>query len=191
MLGEIQYSQLVRANISGSFQFGTLLLILVIIMAILLSIVMVNLLIGLAVGDIEKIRMNATIESVSLTIQMFTQIDTTLPKRIIARYDRHCYRKYPNMYRNKLDKFIHIVSKNIRSVMESESESNSELNNKVLNYEGEISALRQDINHLINMVTELTDQGALQNRFHQDFDGYEPHNNHNPSPAADLTSHLM
>ena len=37
MLGEIQYSQLVRANVSESFQFGTLLLVFVILLAIMLS----------------------------------------------------------------------------------------------------------------------------------------------------------
>ena len=169
MLGEIQYNQIVRANILGSFQFGTLLFIFIIALAILLSIVMVNLLIGLAVGDIEKIRMNATTESVAATIQLFTLIDTTLPKRIITHYDRHCYQKYPNIFRNRLYKYLHITSTNVKRLVTSEDETTAAENREeMVDQAAEIAALRQDVSHLVNLLTELRDREQIQNHLHSD-----------------------
>ena len=169
MLGEVQYSQIVRANIAGDFQFGALVLLFIIALAIMLSIVMVNLLIGLAVGDIEKIRMNATTESVSSTIQMFTQIDTTLPKRFIARYDRHCYKKFTNVYRNKLYKYAGIACTKIKMLVENEEITE---NDKVIDQAAEIAALRQDMSDLLNVVKELRNRDREQNwnRLHHNFD---------------------
>ena len=161
MLGEIQYNQIVRASISGSFEFGPLIFIFVITLAILLSIVMVNLLIGLAVGDIREIQRNATTESVATTIQMFNLIDLTLPKRIIARYDRHCYRKYPNVFRNRFHKYFHIISASIKAKLDDTTSKQNE--DTVVDQAAEIAALRQDINHLVTMVTELRDQEQTRN----------------------------
>lgn len=173
MLGEIQYSQIVRADIANSFQFGTLVLIFIVILAILLSIVMVNLLIGLSVGDIEKIRRNATTELVSVTVQMFSQIDTTLPKRIIARYDRHCYKNYPNRYQNKVHKYLYIAYTNIKTILDGRTSTDS---NEIYDHNNaaEMAAMRQQLSQLINIVREMKDREESRGQLHH-FTSPEPH----------------
>ena len=57
---------------------------------------MANLLIGLAVGDIEKIRMNVAVEKLAIEVQMYLRTDSSLPKRLVSHFDKTFHRSYPN-----------------------------------------------------------------------------------------------
>ena len=157
MLGEIQYDQLVIASIAGSYQYSTILFIFIIALAILMSIVMINLLIGLAVGDIEKIRLNATAEAVSAEINFFTRIDAALPKQIIKRYDRHCYKKCPNAHQNRLRKFLNAAFESFKNIIENHDEV-SERDSVMQDQSVELAAMRQQLQELTGLVRDLKHQ---------------------------------
>lgn len=92
MLGEIQYSLFIEKAISRketdpSPNLSSLIIVFVILLAIMMSIVMANLLIGLAVGDIENIKLNATYQRRALEVGYFTHLDNYTPnflRHIIA-----------------------------------------------------------------------------------------------------------
>ena len=168
MLGEVQYSQIVAASISGSFKFGALVFIFIIVLAVLMSIVMVNLLIGLAVGDIEKIQLNATTEVVTIEIQMFTHIDAALPTRIRERYDRHCYKTHPNAYRSKLFKHVDLAFKNIKKIFGEHTEVTESKDQ--YDQAAELAAIRQQLFNLTGIVRDLRDREQTRNRFTRHFD---------------------
>ena len=93
MLGEFQQELLVSQDIEGELRYGGFVFLFLFTAAILLSIIMANLLIGLAVGDIEKIKKNASIERLEILILYFHQIDS-IP--LFKRYDVLSYVRYPN-----------------------------------------------------------------------------------------------
>ena len=150
MLGEIQYSQIVRENISGSFTYGSLLFVFIIVFAILLSIVIINLLIGLAVGDIEKIRTNAIAENVSTEINFFTKIDAALP--IIKRYERHSYKKFPNAHKTRLHKHADFVTRYLKNVMENNDDALDHSRDFRISSNRELVAMRQQLQELHALV---------------------------------------
>lgn len=93
MLGEFQQELFVSQDIEGELRYGELVFLFLFVISILLSIIMANLLIGLAVGDIEKIKKNASIERLQILILYFHQIDST---PLFKRYDVLSYVQYPN-----------------------------------------------------------------------------------------------
>ena len=89
MLGEVQYSLFIEKASSSEdkLQNSNVIILLITILAVMMSIVMANLLIGLAVGDIEQIKMNAVYNRRTLEVVFFTHLDHYAPKcvgRIIA-----------------------------------------------------------------------------------------------------------
>ena len=152
MLGEIQYSEIVRENISGSFTYGSLLFIFVIVLAILLSIVIINLLIGLAVGDIEKIRINAITESVTRSINFFTKIDAALPN--LKRYERHSYKIFPNVYKTRLHKFADSVTRSLKNEMENNDDALEQSQDLGISINQELVAIRQQLQELQALMKE-------------------------------------
>ena len=168
MLGEIQYHQIVAASISGSFKFRALVFIFIITLAILMSIVMVNLLIGLAVGDIDKIRLNAIAEAVTFKTHMFTRIDGTLPTRIREHCERHFHKTYPNAYRSKLFKYIDLGFQNFKKIL---NECNEVTETKdQCNQAAELTAIRQQLFNLTSIVKDLGDREQTSNRLTRNFD---------------------
>ena len=96
LFGEIDYSGLITKKTEGLLPYTELTLLFIIIVAILMAIIVANLLIGLAVGDIEKIRMNAIIRARAKQISFFTDMDRVLPKRLLKRYNRSNIKRHPN-----------------------------------------------------------------------------------------------
>ena len=96
MLGEIEYGTFVQEGSRGNLPFDDLTFLFVVTLAILMAIVIVNLLIGLAVGDIENIRMNAIVEKRSIEVEVYTRLDYNLPRKFIKRVNKPSYTKYPN-----------------------------------------------------------------------------------------------
>ncbi len=84
MLGEIQYSLFIAKSTAAmernSSSSSALAIIIITVLAIMLSIVLVNLLIGLAVGDIEQIKLNALNHRRALEVGYFTHLDEHIPK---------------------------------------------------------------------------------------------------------------
>ena len=96
LLGEVDYAYYIQQDIQGNLLFSGLTFVFVISLAILMAIVIQNLLIGLAVGDIEKIRLNAIAEQRASEIGYYTRIDHVIPKKLLWRLDKGSYKKFPN-----------------------------------------------------------------------------------------------
>lgn len=76
------------------------------IFAILMPILLMNLLIGLAVGDIETVRRNASMKRLAMQIEHHTDLERRLPKQILNYVRRVEFYEYPNKRNNCATTFI-------------------------------------------------------------------------------------
>lgn len=100
MLGELPYDMYVSQDAGGNLSFGGLVLVLLLLLAILMSIALANLLIGLAVGDIERVKLNAILQRKDIEIEFFSQLDASTPKGTLTRFSLPSYTFYPNKNRS-------------------------------------------------------------------------------------------
>lgn len=83
MLGEVQYSLFIeKASSEGqeNLRNSGVIIVVIIVLVVMMSIVMANLLIGLAVGDIEQVRLNAIFNRRALEVVYFAVLDRYAPK---------------------------------------------------------------------------------------------------------------
>ena len=123
LLGEIDYIVFVEESASNNLWSSTLTFLFVVILAILMAIVVMNLLIGLAVGDIEKIRLNAIAEKRSIEVGVFSRLDCGLPKSIIRRFDLPFDKRYPNRHVHLIKKIWHFFWRSIKGEDPTSSDS--------------------------------------------------------------------
>ena len=100
MLGELPYDSYVRLDVAGDLRFGKTVLVFIMLLAILLSIVLANLLIGLAVGDIERVKLNAILQRKDIEIEYFAQLDASIPRGSLKRFSLLSHTIYPNRNRS-------------------------------------------------------------------------------------------
>ncbi len=100
MLGELPYDTYVRLDVAGDLRFGTTVLVFIMLLAILLSIVLANLLIGLAVGDIERVKLNAILQRKDIEVEFFAQLDASIPRGSLKRLSLLSHTIYPNRNRS-------------------------------------------------------------------------------------------
>ncbi len=100
MLGELPYDMYVSQDATGSLSFGGLVLVFLLLLAILMSIALANLLIGLAVGDIERVKFNAILQRKDIEIEFFSQLDASIPKGTLIRFSQPSHTLYPNKNRS-------------------------------------------------------------------------------------------
>ena len=100
MLGELPYDKYVRLDVAGDLRFGTTVLVFIMFLAILLGIVLANVLVGLAVGDIERVKLNAILQRKDIEIEYFAQVDASIPRGTLKRFSLLSHTIYLN--RNRL-----------------------------------------------------------------------------------------
>ena len=100
MLGELPYDMYVRQDAAGILPFGNIVLVFILFLSILLSIVLANLLIGLAVGDIERVKLNAILQRKDIEIEFFSQLDASIPRGSLKRFSLSSYTVHPNKNRS-------------------------------------------------------------------------------------------
>ncbi|XP_064404178.1 transient receptor potential cation channel subfamily A member 1-like [Halichondria panicea] len=100
MLGELPYDMYIRQESAGYLAFGKIFLVFMMFLAILLSIVLANLLIGLAVGDIERVKLNAILQRKDIEVEFFSQLDASIPRGSLKRFSLPLYTVYPNKNRS-------------------------------------------------------------------------------------------
>ena len=66
------------------------------IFAILMPILLMNLLIGLAVGDIETVRRNASMKRLTMQVDHHTELERRLPKQLLPHLRKLEVFDYPN-----------------------------------------------------------------------------------------------
>lgn len=64
--------------------------------AILMPILLMNLLIGLAVGDIETVRRNASMKRLTMQVEMHTSLERRLPNQMMKCVNKDEIFEYPN-----------------------------------------------------------------------------------------------
>ena len=96
LLGEIDYEEFVRREDNKTLLYPVLTHIFVVIAACFLAVGLMNLLIGLAVGDIDKIRKMAVIKQRTDKMRIFKSIDKWLCNCILQCVDKRCITVYPN-----------------------------------------------------------------------------------------------
>ena len=71
------------------------------VFAILMPILLMNLLIGLAVGDIETVRRNASMKRLAMQVEHHTDLERRLPKQILKYVRKNEVYEYPNKRGNQ------------------------------------------------------------------------------------------
>ncbi len=105
MLGELPYDMYVKLDVAGNLPSGSLVLVFILFLAILMSIVLANLLIGLAVGDIERVKLNAIVQRKAIEIEFFSQVDASIPRRYLKSLSLPSSTIYPNKNRSIYSKW--------------------------------------------------------------------------------------
>lgn len=71
------------------------------VFAILMPILLMNLLIGLAVGDIETVRRNASMKRLAMQVEHHTDLEKRLPNQILKYVRKNEVYEFPNKRTNK------------------------------------------------------------------------------------------
>lgn len=103
-LGEMNYHEnfLPWDNLA----FSTLTNILFIVLVLGMPIIMMNMLVGLAVGDIDKIQENALMDRYVLQVRLLVDIENSLPEFIMKRVQVYSYSEFPNHPKTLKQKLI-------------------------------------------------------------------------------------
>ena len=103
LLGEIDYEYYIERSDNNAIEHPVLTYLFVILASVLLAIVVMNLLIGLAVGDIERIKKNALVRQRANVVDFLTSIH--VPKFIRS----YCWKQFIVIYPNKRVSWIRMV----------------------------------------------------------------------------------
>ena len=165
MLGELPYESYIKEDVSGNLIYGKLFLVFILVLAVLMSIVIANLLIGLAIGDIERIKLNAILEKKATEIVYFTTLDRFLPKRYMQYILYTSYTHYPNAKKSIVGWIWQDGMKLINNVLDMETEKQTQTNGPcpttTTDYVEEISELKRHILDLKETVQQLQDATSL------------------------------
>ena len=93
----INYTDFIVLSAAGVLDFDTLVFLFLALVLVVIPIVMINLLIGLAVGDIQRIQEEATLHQRYIQVRLLRNIDGyVMSKRLLKHFDRASYKHYPN-----------------------------------------------------------------------------------------------
>jgi len=103
-LGEMNYHDnfLPWDNLS----FATLTNVLFIVLVLGMPIIMMNMLVGLAVGDIDKIQENALMDRYVLQVRLLVDIENSLPVYVLKRVQVYSHTEFPNQPKTLKQKLI-------------------------------------------------------------------------------------
>ncbi|KAG1682527.1 Transient receptor potential cation channel subfamily A member 1 [Nymphon striatum] len=104
-----------------------------VLFGILVPCLLVNLLIGLAVGDIETVRKNALLKALAMQVEIHTDLEQRLPKRLLNKVHKKELEVYPNISCEK-NKQIKSVAKVVALMMANSIFENNEDDRKGEHY---------------------------------------------------------
>ena len=116
MLAVINFTDFTILSASGALDFNVLVFLFLILVWILLPIVMINLLIGLAVGDIQRIQEEATINQRDVQVHVLRLIDGyVMSEHLLKRFERATYKHFPNAQRSWMRVAWHAIWRTLKS----------------------------------------------------------------------------
>ena len=91
ILGEIDFAELFTPNETNPNDTSVVphigwLAVLYIIFVLLMPVILMNLLIGLAVGDIEKVQKRASLEGYIMQVNLHLELEQSIPKFLLKKY---------------------------------------------------------------------------------------------------------
>ncbi|KAL9951626.1 hypothetical protein ACROYT_G044327 [Oculina patagonica] len=98
-LGELNYSDIFMPW--DKLEYATLTNILFFLFVLGMPIILMNMLVGLAVGDIEKIQVNALIDRYVMQVELVLEMEETVPESIAKRAHVKKHVEYPNKDESK------------------------------------------------------------------------------------------
>ncbi|KAK3712750.1 hypothetical protein QZH41_013202, partial [Actinostola sp. cb2023] len=93
-LGEMNYTDVFMPW--DSLSYPTFVNVLMILFCLAMPIIMMNMLVGLAVGDIDKIEKNALIDRYMMQVELLIDIENALPSWLLKRFHLSHVTDYPN-----------------------------------------------------------------------------------------------
>ncbi|XP_020624729.1 transient receptor potential cation channel subfamily A member 1-like [Orbicella faveolata] len=99
-LGELNYADTFMPW--GKLEYATLTNILFFLFVLGMPIILMNMLVGLAVGDIDKIQVNALIDRYVMQVEMVLDMEETVPESFAKRANVTKHVEYPNRDASKL-----------------------------------------------------------------------------------------
>ena len=167
MLGELDYAGFVFEDVENNLRYYWLTYIFVVTMAIIMGIVVMNLLIGLAVGDIEEIRLNAISAKKIKEVTFLTKIDLIMPSRLFKYVEKFSNTQYPNHRISFMRKLWRLIWQVIKG-SGSDSNLGDDDDNDTSLSDASIDQRNFEITRLKEKVEELTiSQGNIQNTLNQ------------------------
>ena len=154
MLGEVNYDLFILKANSEEYSRSRLSFFVMIALTILLTIVMANLMIGLAVGDIELVRFNATVEKRALEVHYFSRLDPKIPHRFMKKFSQRYYIKCSNSHCRYRAGIMQYFS-NFFSTSSVTAPSHNPATMTVEEQESELAQLHQRLDRLSDMMMQV------------------------------------
>ena len=164
MMDGIDTEGIVDKDSMGILSYETMTYNVIILMSFLLPVIMINLFIGLAVGDIEKVRENATVTQRQLQIALYSFVDPIVSFFAPHSVNREFIIVTPNKHRwftNKWLKWVRILWRSSVSAV-SLAENNTEETDKYIEQELRISKMQTTMTEMENQLHMLIEQQQKQ-----------------------------
>ena len=153
--GEIDYESFLRRQENGTLHYPVLTLVFVLGAALLLVLTLMNLLIGLAVGDIEKIRSLAIIKQCSERVRMLCVLDQMWSHISKGGYF-NTVKIYPNRNRGLLKRAQRFLLKEITiGTEQGESKGDNTTNSLLQQQQEQLQLLSQQVTSLNQTIERL------------------------------------
>ena len=164
MVEGIATEGIVEKDSMGMLSYRGLTYVVVITMSFLLPVIMINLFIGLAVGDIEKVRENATVTQRQLQIALYSFVDPIVSFFAARSVNRGFIIVTPNKHRyftNKWLKWVWVLWQGSVSAVNL-AQSNTEEADKYIEQELRISKMQATVMEMENQLHMLMEQQQKQ-----------------------------
>ena len=164
MVEGIATKEIVDKDSMGMLSYPGLTYIAVIVMSFLLPVIMINLFIGLAVGNIEKVRENATVTQRQLQIALYTFVDPIVSFFAPHSVNREFIIVTPNKHKyfsNKWLQWLWFLWQSSKSAVNL-VENNTEETDKYIEQELRISKIEATMMEMENQLHMLMEQQQKQ-----------------------------
>ena len=162
MVEGIATDEIVEKDSMGMLSYRGLTYVVIIVMTFLLPVVVINLFIGLAVGDIEKVRENATVTQRQLQIALYSFIDPIVSFFAPHSVNREFIIVTPNKHRWFTNKWLRWVWILWQNSAVSLAENNTEEADKYVEQELRISKMQATVMEMENQLQMLMEQQQKQ-----------------------------
>ncbi|RDD43953.1 Transient receptor potential cation channel subfamily A member 1 [Trichoplax sp. H2] len=159
MLGELDYIEVFFNPVNGHltmYPFNILAFVFLIIVAVVMPIAAMNLMVGLAVGDIDKIERNAVLSRLKIQVQFIDQVENALPYVLMKKFYISKEEKKALGLLTRLQNHFY-QNQDVTEVEESNTVENElrDLREIVSNQERGMEMMANQMNHLLKISSEM------------------------------------